>query len=288
MKTLITGARGYTARYLIEQLKRQGGEELYLNDCLPDDGRDVEVCDLTRLEQVKALIAKIRPDRIYQLAGSFSNDYETDYAANVLCSKNVMDSLLSLKISARLLLVGSAAEYGAIQHQDNPVSELQPLRPIRPYGVSKVFQSCLMDYYCYAHGLDIVMVRTFTLCGGDNQAVSSRLFVGSVARQIERLKRGEITKIVVGNLESKRDYLDIKDAVRWYQVVMKKGLRGQVYNVGSGRSVKMRDLLVRLLAEHGLDMSVVQEKPPTNPDKTDIEEIYADIRKLKKLGFSSL
>ena len=89
MKTLITGACGYTARYLIEWLERQGNEELYLSDCAPSGGRAVEVCDLTRLEQTEALIKKIKPSRIYQLAGSFSNNYETDYAANVLSSKNL-------------------------------------------------------------------------------------------------------------------------------------------------------------------------------------------------------
>jgi GDP-4-dehydro-6-deoxy-D-mannose reductase len=282
MRVLITGACGFTARYLRMLLAADDRIEFFLTDIDSGGNQNILECDLTVPGKVESLIGKVQPQRIYHLAGSFSNDYHIDYSTNVLSSKNIFDSLLKLKISARSLLIGSAAEYGLIESGDSPVSENHELRPVRVYGLTKVFQSCLMDFYHRVYGMDIVMARTFNLFG-DGSQISRRLFLGEIGQQIERLKKGEISAIAVGNLESKRDYIDIEDAVQLYQKIMENGKAGEAYNVGSGKCVEMRDLLARLLNESGLDMSVVQEKTLAYPDKTDISEIYADLCKIRGL-----
>lgn len=130
--------------------------------------------------------------------------------------------------------------------------------------------------------MDLVMARTFNLCG-DGKRISRLTFIGKLCEQIEKFKRGEIPKIVVGNLEAKRDYIDVREAVKYYQKIMEYGKVNEVYNVGSGTCVKMRDLLVIILKESGLDIKVVEDIIPSLPDKTDIPEICADLRKIKKL-----
>lgn len=283
MRVLITGACGFSAHYLIKLIDAEPGCEVYLTDHISGGLKDVLKCDLTQKSQVEELISKIRPERIYHLAGSFTNNYDLDYSVNVLGTKNILDALLKFKITCRVLLIGSAAEYGFIKVRDNPISENYPLQPARIHGLTKVYQTYLMNFYCQVYQMDLVMARTFNLFGGSKQ-ISKLLFVGKIYEQIEKVKRRELSKISVGNLEAKRDYIDIQEAVKYYQKIMEQGSSGQVYNVGSGKSVKMRELLDSVLKEAGLNMSVVEEKGPKVSDKTDISEIYADLRKIKTLG----
>lgn len=282
MRVLITGASGFSAHYLAKLIASDSKCELYLTDRVSNGIEDILNCDLIQKESVEVLIDKIRPERIYHLAGSFTNNYDIDYPANVLSTKNILDALLKLAVPCRVLLVGSSAEYGFINAGDNPVNENQPLRPCRIHGLTKVYQTYLMNFYCRIFQMDLVMARTFNLCG-DGKRISRLTFIGKLCEQIEKFKRGEIPKIVVGNLEAKRDYIDVREAVKYYQKIMEYGKVNEVYNVGSGTCVKMRDLLVIILKESGLDIKVVEDIIPSLPDKTDIPEICADLRKIKKL-----
>lgn len=283
MRVLITGACGFSARHLIKLIAAEPGYQLYLTDRDSGGYENILNCDLRKELQIEELIFKIRPERIYNLAGSYTNNYDLDYSVNVLGTKNILDALLKLKIACRVLLIGSAAEYGFINVRDNPINEDYPLQPARIHGLTKAYQTYLMNFYCKVYQMDLVMARTFNLFGGSKQ-ISKLLFVGKIYEQIEKVKRRELSKISVGNLEAKRDYIDIREAVKYYQKIMEQGSSGQVYNVGSGKSVKMRELLGSVLKEAGLNMNVVEEKGPKVSDKTDISEIYADLRKIKSLG----
>lgn len=282
MIVLITGASGFTAQYLVDLIATEPECKLYLTDCITGTRGNIFNCDLTQIGPVEDLIDKIHPERIYHLAGSFTNNYDIDYSVNVIGTKNILDALLKFKIPSRVLLIGSAAEYGFIDTGDNPVSENHQLRPMQIHGLTKAYQTHLMDFYYKVHHMDIVKARTFNLFG-DGKRVSKLLFIGRVCDQIEKIKRGEISRITVGNLESKRDYIDVREAVKYYQKIMEQGISGEVYNVGSGSCVKMRDLLTILLKEAGLDMKVVEKAAPPALDKTDIPEICADLRKIKGL-----
>lgn len=282
MRVLITGALGFSAHYLIKLISTEPECKLYLTDCALGDFENILNCDLTQRGSVEELICKIRPERIYHLAGSYTNNYDLDYSVNVLGTKNILDALLKFSVPSRVLLIGSSAEYGFIDDGDNPVNESHPLRPRRIHGLCKVYQTYLMNFYCKVYQMNLVMARTFNLFG-DNKRISRLLFIGRVREQIEKIKKGEISKISVGNLETKRDYIDVREAVKYYQKIMERGQSGEVYNVGSGKCVKMRDLLILVLKEAGLDVEVVEEKPPTVPDKTDIPEMCADLRKIQGL-----
>ncbi len=283
MTVLITGALGYSAFYLRQQLSGNFQDDVFLTDLSSGGSDAVSECDLSRADRVEALLARIRPQQIYHLAGTVSNDYAIDYPANVLGAKNILDALLTLKLPCRVLLIGSAAEYGLVKAGGNPVAETAPLLPVRIYGLTKMFQTQLMNYYCLVHHLDLVMARTFNLFGGGERQISGRLFPGRVAEQIIRVKSGLASKVKVGNLEAVRDYIDIHAAVDYYQKIMQRGKSGEVYNVGNGQGISMRDLLKRLLKDAGLDMSLVEASVPAAPSLVDVPVIWADTTKLRGL-----
>lgn len=280
MKILVTGAKGFTASHLLSVLKENTSNEIFLSDIHTDCQERYYSCDLSDPDIVFRMLYQIRPDQIYHLAGVYSNQYDEDYRVNVVSTKNLCDSMVSLGGAGRLLLVGSAAEYGTVSTEDNPVRENKSLRPVSVYGLSKSFQTHIMNYYVTVYGLDIVMARTFNILG---KGLSNRLFIGRLYQQIEDYREGKIEKIKLGNLLHKRDYLPIAKVVEYYMAIMAAGDSGVVYNVGSGKSIRIQDLLELILKEHQLPMSIVESDTMYIPGKLDIEDIYADTGKLDAL-----
>ena len=280
MKVLITGSSGFTGTHLVKYLQRNS--ELKISCVTRNKQQDNTgfICDLTDCNSVENLIQEIKPDRIYHLAGSFTNDYSVDYANNVISTKNILDSLLKSKISCRVLLIGSAAEYGLIKEQDNPVSEDYPFNPASIYGLTKVYQTHLMQFYCQVYDMDIVMARTFNLLGKN---ISRQLFIGRVYQQIEEYKSGKIDKIILGDLESKRDYIDVQEAVKYYETIMAYGKMGEIYNVGSGNSVRLYDILKAILLEYDLTIDIVETRLKNYANKINVNDIFSDLSKVNLL-----
>lgn len=279
MKALITGANGFTAYYLVEHLKNNPNLDLYFTTRKIQEINTFR-CDLIDAKSVNDLIQQIKPDRIYHLAGSFTNDYSIDYDNNVLCTRNILESLCQSQLQCRVLLIGSSAEYGLIEEEDNPIKEEHPLNPVSIYGLTKVYQTYLMKFYCQVHNLDIVMARTFNLLGKN---ISRQLFIGRVYQQIEEYKSGKINKIVLGDLKSKRDYLDVQKAVRHYEAIMAYGKTGEIYNVGSGSSVILSDLLEKILLDDDLKMDIVETRPRDHSNKINVNNIFSDLSKIQLL-----
>lgn len=280
IKVLITGAKGVSGQNLAALLSVEEGMRIYFTDLQVEAGVDRFACDLTDAEEVDRMVEKIRPERIYHLAGVYSHDYAINYSVNVLATKHLLDACLKHALCVRVLLIGSAAEYGVVREEENPVREDHPLSAVSLYGLSKVYQTELMKYYRNVFDMDIVMARTFNLLG---EGFSTRLFVGNLLKQIADYKNGVINKIMVGNLENKRDYLHVSAVVRHYKVIMEHGLTGEIYNVGSGKSVKINDILDEIIAENGIDRSVVEFLENKSASKIDIKDIFADISKLNYL-----
>ncbi|MTJ11516.1 NAD-dependent epimerase/dehydratase family protein [Anabaena sp. UHCC 0187] len=280
MKVLITGSNGFTGTHLVKYLQENSQIKINCVNRNKQKNHNDLICDLTDYNLVENLIQEIQPDRIYHLAGSFTNDYSIDYANNVISTKNILDSLLKAKISCRVLLIGSAAEYGLIKEEDNPIKEDHPLDPVSIYGLTKVYQTHLMQFYCQVHDLDIVMARTFNLLG---ENISRQLFIGRVYQQIEQYKKGEIEKIILGNLDSKRDYITVDEAIKDYEIVMNHGKKGEVYNIGSGRSVILSHLLERILLANDLNLSIFEIKSRNFINKLNVNDIFSDISKINLL-----
>lgn len=279
MKTLITGAYGFTGKHLLNNLE---GEAALISRTKRDtdsNGHKNITLDMTDYRQVNSVIQEYKPEKIFHLAGSFHNDFNVDYPINVLGTKNIFDSIVENKLDTRVLVIGSAAEFGYTTFEQNPVSESTMLNPFSDYGLTKVFQSNLMKLYCNKYGLDIVMARPFNLYG---KGVSDKLFVGRVYSEIEKFKRGEIEHITLGNLNSQRDYIHISEATKHYLQIMKLGKKGEVYNVGTGTPKSTRDLLVEILTQEGLNINIVKSNE-NFLQQNDSDQIYADISKLRGL-----
>ncbi len=281
MKVLVTGAGGFSGRHLTAYLSANLSVKIYCASVTPRCETGWLFCDMTQKEAVSDLVSQVMPDQIYHLAGLNTGDYDSDYRANVLSTRNLLETIIETQRRCRILLVGSSAEYGLVPEEDNPVKEDHALAPMSVYGLTKVYQTYLMRFYYSFHNLDVVMARSFNLLG---RGAPPSLFIGRVYEQIEAFQAGRTAKILVGNLENRRDYIPIEEAVRYYALIMQRGKRGEIYNVGSGTSIPIRDLLNQTLEQNGLSMAVVEERKTELLPKFDIKNLVADIGKLNKLN----
>jgi GDP-4-dehydro-6-deoxy-D-mannose reductase len=284
MKTLVTGAAGFLGRALVQRLKQDTRHELHVTDLRPAPGGIFHRCDLSDPAGVKELLRTIAPQQIYHLAGTFANEYAVDFRANVDSTRHLLEAARQSGVSVRVLLIGSAAEYGCVREEDNPLREEQPLAPVSIYGWTKACQTLLMRYYHRVHASDVVMARLFNLTGN---GASNLLFVGRLQEKMEQLLAGKIQEITVGALDAVRDYLPVEEAARQVECVMLFGLSSQVYHVASGIPLRMRELLGQLLQARGLPRDCVREAPRPALDKLDPPVVYADVTKTRRLPLPS-
>jgi len=279
MKTvLVTGGNGALARSVTGYLEAIGDYRVIVST-RSGDGSSVQlnVCDTP---QLSATLERTAPDVVIHLAATFGNEFSDAYAVNVDSTRHLLDAVERSTSKARVILAGSAAEYGAVEPSDNPVSETRALNPVSVYGLTKAWQTQLATVYA-ARGVDVVVARIFNLEG---RGLSERLFVGRVYRQIEEVVQGRRSTIDVGPLSATRDYLRLDDAAEQIAAVIAHGEAGCVYHVASGRPLTMRELLERNLAEHGLDMQIVREAPAlSNRTGYDVPVIYANVARTAML-----
>ncbi len=281
MAILVTGAHGGVAQAVLDRIRQYySNEEIVLLGRRDDLG--YLRCDLTNKSDVKDVLSEIQPRLIFHFAGSATNTLEVDYSNNVVSSKNIYDAIVELSINPRIFSMGSAAEYGKVNESDNPINERCHTFPVSFYGMTKLMQTQISQYYARTHGLNIVTGRMFNLKA---RGLSDRLFVGRLQQQIEKYIKGEISSLTFGNLKSQRDYISASGAAELIILIAEKGSSGEIYNIGSGQAIYMEELLKEVLEENGLDMSVVGKTDPTllRSHAHEIPIIYADISKALEL-----
>lgn len=280
MAILVTGSRGGFAKAFIPRLS-----SIQVDDVIRVVRDDVQLanevkCDLSDRASVEALIRKTKPETIYHLAGSFAGNFETDILINALSAKWIFDEIIRLRLDCRVIVFGSAAEYGFVSDQDNPVPETHPLDPVSVYGLTKVIQTQISSYYATVEGLDVVMARVFNLAV---EGLSERLFYGRLTSLINAYRCGQINNMSFGNLEAIRDYVDLDKATTQITAIARNGIKGEVYNVGSGVPIRMRDLLCKLLVENNIPLDRFTSVPVLEKRRVDVPKIYADITKVSAL-----
>ena len=198
--------------------------------------------DLLRRPDVEALVHRLTPEWVFHLAARSSvgeswKDPAETLVNNVGSSANLLAELVRLEPLPRVLVVGSSDEYGKPTGRPAPLNEDAALRPLTPYGVSKVAQDMLGLQYHLSHALPVVRVRPFNHAGPRQ---SPTFAVSSFARQIARI---ELSKqpphLQVGNLKARRDFTDVRDIVRAYRLAVALGRPGAVYNLGSGHATAL-------------------------------------------------
>jgi GDP-4-dehydro-6-deoxy-D-mannose reductase len=265
MRVLITGVAGFVGGHMVDLLRREAPEAVVVGlDSRP--GRraqslaiEIVQADLEDASSVRAAIARVSPDRVIHLAAQSSpqrswEDPERTLRTNVLGMLHLLEAARAQPTAPRILAVGSADEYGLVPLGEPPLREDAPLRPASPYAASKVAQGYLALQYALSPGLHVVRTRTFHHTGprrGEQFAESS------FARQLAEIEAGQRpARLEVGNLEAVRDFTDVRDVVRAYWALLDRGARGEVYNVCSGRGVKLGELLQGLIAVSGLRVEV--------------------------------
>lgn len=282
---LITGSKGFTGRYLINHLNlRRDKHQLYYLDVLRQEKNESNYiqCDLLESDCIERIISDIQPEIIYNLAGSMTNTYERDYSVNVLSTKSLFDAVLKQSSkNPRILIVGSSAEYGHATGTES-VHEESALNPVSIYGMTKVCQTYLAKTYINIHHLDILIARPFNIIG---QGMPKNMFIGNIESQIARYLKKCIEYIEVGYLNGYRDYVDISDVIRAYELIVEKGNSGDVYNVGSGKLIQMSQLLDMFLKCNNIANDVVKCKNQSDRISDDTS-LKANVNKLKALGWS--
>lgn len=279
MKVLVTGATGGIAPAVAMLFEEDGAYEVVRSGRgkRPSSG-SYSQCDMSLAADVHAMIAKVRPHLVVHLAGSFQNTFQSDLAVNCLSAGWIAEALIANGTGGRLVLIGSAAEYGIVGPEDSPIREAHPLNPVSIYGLTKALQTEIGLYYARTSSIEVVVARLFNVYGF---GLSSRLFVGRAQEQIEKFCRGEIDEIELGNLDAERDYISVEEAARQIKLVCERGCSGSVYNLGSGAPVRMRALLDRMLEAAGVpDAPIVQRPVLRRAAQVDVARIYADTSRI--------
>ena len=280
MTVLVTGAGGGFAKAFIPKLAESVRGDVLSVFRKNNRQSNAIQCDLSDPAAVQRLIQTTRPQVIFHLAGSFAGNFETDVLVNAHSSKWIFDELIRSRLDCRVVVFGSAAEYGLVSEGSNPVPESHPLNPVSIYGLTKVIQTKISSYYASTQGLDIVVARVFNLAV---EGLSQRLFYGRLTALIESYKRGEIESMTFGNLAAVRDYIDLNGATTQILAILNRGIKGEIYNVGSGVPVRMEDLLCRLLKENNIPLDSFKCAPESHKRGVDVPLIYADITKVSAL-----
>jgi len=256
---LITGATGFAGSHLVELLAGTGRVAGWGRSApRPELARLAEwtAIDLLDRENVQREIASLRPATIFHLAGSPQvaeswHDSTTPLAGNVLATAHLFDAIRHARLRCRVLVAGSATVYAP---SESPLKESDPLTPTNPYALSKLAQEQLALRAASEDGLEVVMVRAFNHTGPRQVPT----FVApSMARQIALIESGRLEPVMrVGNLQSLRDFLDVRDIVRAYTSLMERGKAGEIYNVGSGTGRSIQSLLDALRSRSRVQVDV--------------------------------
>jgi GDP-4-dehydro-6-deoxy-D-mannose reductase len=257
-RVLITGLGGFVGRHLGVLLAKAGDGEVFGSVVKADLGRELPLpedhvlaCDLLDAGAVTRLIDTVRPGRIYHIAGVAEvgrswEDPGPAYRVNVLGQLNLLQAVVAICPDSRVLVVGSAGEYGLVRQSDCPIGEDHPLAPADPYGVSKAAQDLMAQQYFLGYGTDIVRTRSFNHIGPGQ---STGFLVGRVARMVAEVEKGLREPVAdFGDLSARRDFTDVRDVVRAYQLLMERGAAGEAYNVCSGTAVPVAEVVRMALA----------------------------------------
>lgn len=318
MRVLITGITGFAGSHLAEFLHALEGVEVYGTHrwrSRPDNLHELAVAgalnvvepgigdprviarafrpdkvnliasDISDFVSMQILIKAVQPDRIFHLAAqshvptSWNSPAETLHL-NIAGQVNIFEAMRFAENDALIQIAGSSEEYGLVHEDEVPMSELNPLRPLSPYAVSKVAQDKLAYQYFMSYGTRAIVTRGFNHCGPRQ---TEHFIVATLAKQIAYIEAGLQEPVLRhGDLSSKRDLTDVRDMVRAYWSLLDHGQPGEVYNIGSGSTHTVQEVLDGYLALTSATIDVQQDPARMRP--SDVKILWADDAKFRAIS----
>jgi len=275
VKAAITGARGFVGPYLASHLEAMGDGVVRLDRSGP------ERFDVTDPESVRGAIDAARPDVLYHLA-ALSHVGRSWDAPNLTIRVNVEGTLNVLRACSdagvqRVIVVGSAEQYGRVAPDDLPLGEDAPMRPMTPYGASKVAADFLALQAFLGDGLPAVRARPFSHTGPGQ---TDRFVIPALAARIVQAERAGADEIIVGSLDPVRDITDVRDVVRAYRMLAVDGVPGEAYNVCSGTGVAISEVAERLLAHSSRPLALRVDPDLVRP--VEVPRLIGDAARLRE------
>lgn len=273
MKLLVTGAGGFVGRHLIPDLESAG------HLVVPTDAPDV---DLRNAPAVDELVRRVQPEGCIHLGGiAFVpkgwSDPQFVFSVNTGGTVNLLEAFRKNAPAARFVYISSAQVYGHAPRA-RAISEEDALEPDSLYAVSKMTADLAALLYAKRYGIPAMAARP---CNHIGPGQSRDFVVSSFAAQVAEIKAGRRAPLVrVGNLESEREFADVRDIVRAYRLILEKGIAGRAYNIATGRFVKVRFILEKL-AEFGgvqpmIEVDPQRYRPTDTQPRLDTARITAD------------
>jgi len=280
-KILITGISGFVGGHFVHYLCKHN-QDLEIHgisrskpawDFVPampelTKNSHFHQADLMNIPKIKSLIEEIQPDYILHLAAqsSVAESWKTpvdSFMNNTNIFLNIIDTVRLNDITARVLSVGSSEQYGIVSEKDLPLYENSPQNPANPYAVARVAQEQLARIFAEGYGLDICCTRSFNHCGPGQ---SERFVISSIVRQFVQIAHGVQEPVIhIGNGAIVRDFIDVRDVVGVYNLLLNKGKRGEVYNICSGKGRSIQDIVVILSNMLQIPVQIKQEQSQIRP-----------------------
>ncbi|MGB7055081.1 MAG: GDP-mannose 4,6-dehydratase [bacterium] len=292
MRILITGISGFAGSHLADYFLKEGNHDVYgtirwrsnrENIRHIEDKIQLLECDIKDAFAMKSVVEAAKPDQIFHLAAqsyvpfSWRVPQET-LATNITGELNLFEAVRALHLDPMIHIAGSSEEYGLVHPDELPITENNPLRPLSPYAVSKVAQDFLGYQYFKSYDMKIVRTRAFNHTGPRRGEV---FVTSNFARQLIETELGKRERVLyVGNLDAVRDFSDVRDVVRAYALALEKGTPGEVYNIASGKGIKIKDLLARLVEMTRVEIKI--EEDPKRLRPSDVQLLTGSSEKFQK------
>ena len=285
---LVTGAEGFIGSHMVKFLAAEGwnvigGYRLHSSNSFPKMKNVKFVqCDLTNGQSVERLFQKYEPTHVFHLGAqslptvSWADPVGT-FESNIMGSLHLFEAIRHQKRRPIVVSACSSAEYGNVPPRAIPVKEEHPLRPLHPYGISKVCLDLLAREYFLDYQVPAVNLRLFNTTGPEKTNDAPSDFV----RQLVRIKKGLQKPVLeVGNLTPRRAFLDVKDAVRGFYVAAIKGRRGEAYNLCAANTHTIGEVLHFAIDLSGLKVEIRQVARLMRPSDEPI--IFGNTKKIRK------
>ena len=298
MKLLITGFSGFVSQHFLELLNKEepGSVVLGIDKNSPDfnftDYSNLTISfeniDLLNRIATDKVLDTFQPEYILHLASvsSVAQSWHTpldSFVNNTNIFLNLVEHIRIQNSQCRILSVGSSEEFGEVTENELPLTEEHPLKPVSPYAVARVSQEMLSKIYADGFFLDIIMTRSFNHIGPGQRDV---FVISSFAKQLVQLAKNKSNKniITTGNLNIIRDFVDVRDVVKAYYLLFKKGRKGEVYNICSGKGIVLKDIISKMSDLLGIKIEIETNPQLIRPNEN--KKVIGSYQKIKdELGW---